>query len=125
MEAGDTFKIQGARHLWVVLSDPAINPQEVLIANLSTDSGESHIDRSCTLNIGDHPFVRHATCIRYDRSRVVRNSELDRQLSSGQIRLDDPMPPSILERMRRGAMASDRIPLGNRQLLIDQRLANP
>ena len=98
MEAGDTFKYgQRGGHLWVVVSNPTASPAHVLIVNMTTDRG---IDRSCILNVGDHPFVEHTTCIRYDMARIVANDELERFVASNTIQLNEPVSADILERIR-------------------------
>ena len=61
MNAGDTFFVQQVgklydSHLWMVLSDPALNINQVLIVSLTTRGRDD--DSACILNVGDHPFVR-------------------------------------------------------------------
>lgn len=122
MQPGDAFKFKGLPHLWVVVSDPVVDPDELLIINMSTDRG---IDDSCILMPGDHPFVQHRTCMRYDRARTRRNADLDRLLSSGEIILDERVSDPVLQRIRQGAAISDYIKIGYRQLLIRQELIEP
>jgi len=120
MDAGDTFRRQYGSHLWVVVSDPAKDAEQVLIVNMTTV--RRFHDPACVLNVGDHPFVKHPTYMNYRESRIVTNSELDAQLAGGQIILEDRVDESIFQRIRDGAGISDYIPLGNLQVLIDQGL---
>ncbi len=122
MEAGDTFKFGSLPHLWVVISDPAKNPENVLFVNFSTDRG---LDPSCILHPGDHRFVRRRTCVVYRRARVERNADLDCLLASGRLVLDDPVSGKVLERIRQGAAVSEFMPLGSLRILIDQGLVEP
>jgi len=122
MKAGDAFRFSYSRHLWVVVSDPVINPDRVLIVNMSTDR---KIDQSCILQSGDHHFVRHSTCMRYDRARLVADRDLESHLSRGDIRLDDPVSSVVLDRIRQGAEVSDYIPIGCRQILVEQGMIEP
>ncbi len=122
MKAGDAFRFSYSRHLWVVVSDPVIDPDRVLIVNMSTDR---KIDQSCILQSGDHPFVQHSTCIRYDKARLVADKDLESCLSRGDIRLDDPISSVVLGRIRQGAAVSDYIPIGCRQILVEQRMIEP
>jgi hypothetical protein len=122
MDAGNTFKYGRGSHLWVVVSDPAADPDHVVIVNMTTDRG---IDRSCILNAGDHPFVVRQTCMRYDMARIVKNSELERFASSSTITVHERVSEEVLARIRQGAAASSQIPLGCKQVLIDQRLIEP
>ena len=122
MEAGDTFRYGQGGHLWVVVSEPATDPAHVVIVNMTTDRG---IDRSCILNAGDHPFVDHPTCMRYDMARIVTNAALERHVSSYAIRLHERVSADVLERIRQGAAATDQIAFGCKQVLIDQGLIEP
>ena len=122
MEAGDTFKFGRGRHLWVVVSDPATDPAHVVIINMRTDRG---IDRSCILNAGDHPFVTHPTCMRYDMARIVSNPELEKHAASATITLHAPASKEVLDRIRQGAAMTAYIPFGCRQILIEQGLIEP
>lgn len=120
MNAGDTFKWSFSSHLWVVVSDPERNGDEVLIVNLT--ECRPWQDRSCVLDVGDHPFITKRTCVFYAKAQVFRNAELDAKLSSGQIVLREPIDQAILARIRAGAAISDRIAFKFRQLLGDQGL---
>ena len=122
MDAGNTFKYGHGSHLWVVVSDPVADADHVVVINMTTDRG---IDPSCILNAGDHPFVGHQTCMRYDMARTVQNSELERFASSGTITLHEPVSEELLDRIRQGAAMSNYIPLGCKQMLIDQGLIEP
>jgi len=63
VNAGDVFRLSGIAdiHTWVVLSDPALNPQKVLIVNFT--SWDRLEDQACVLDLGDHPFIRDRTCV--------------------------------------------------------------
>jgi hypothetical protein len=122
MEAGNTFRYGRSSHLWVVVSDPAADPERVLIINMTSNRGG---DQSCTLDVGDHPFVEHTTRMRYDMARIVTNAELERHVASSAIRLHEPVSEDVLARIRRGAATSQYVPFGCRQVLIDQGLIEP
>ena len=122
MEAGNTFRYGPGGHLWVVVSDPKRYPKQVVIINMTTDRG---IDRSCVLNPGDHPFVTHPTCMRYDMARIVADADLERYVSSNAIRLQEPVSATVLDSIRQGAAATDQISFVCRQALIDQGLIEP
>ena len=122
MEAGDTFRYGRATHLWVVVSNPRVDPGRVVVVNMSTDRG---VDRSCILSPGDHPFVEHPTCMRYDMARIVTDADLERHVSSNAIRLQEPVSKAVLERIRQGAAATDLIAFGCKQVLIEKGLIEP
>ena len=75
MNAGDTFFVQQVgklydSHLWMVLSDPGLNANQVLIVSLTTWGKDD--DSACVLNVGDHPFVRQKSF--FGSAGVVRES---------------------------------------------------
>jgi hypothetical protein len=110
VDAGDTFRPADPRadiHLWVVISDPSIDPNQVLIVSLTTY--KPYKDGACILKTGDHPFIRHDTCIAYDLARVVSLSQLETLLKSGMLIPDDPVSHQVLERIRAAIWDSKRI----------------
>ena len=58
---GDTLFFKD--HLCVVISDPAQDPNRVVVVAFTTR--ESWTDEGCVLYPGDHPFIQHDTCIDY------------------------------------------------------------
>ena len=106
----------------MVVSDPAADPDHVLIVNMTTDRG---IDASCILNAGDHPLVTHRTSMRYDMARVLKNRELEALAGSGGIKLFARVSAEVLDRICQGAAVSEYTPSGHRQLLVDQGLIEP
>ena len=121
MNAGDTFRY-GRGHLFIVLSDPRIDPESVVIVNMTTDRAQ---DQSCILLPGDHPFVTHRTSIKYNKARIESIRVLEKLISAGCVTPQDPLFGDVLERVRRGAAISDNIPFGCKQILIDQGLIEP
>src|SRR5262245_36827970 len=123
MEAGFTFLIARKEvddHLWVIASDPKADPGQVLIVSLTT--ARSYKEQVCIIEGGEHPWVRHRTCVNYEDSKVVSLDKLYTLKDSGLLQLQEPLTPSLLRRIRDGAAVSRRIPLDNRQVLIDQGL---
>jgi hypothetical protein len=80
MNAGDTFRIPQPgttldSHLWVVISDPTADEENILIVNFTTSRADS--DKACILKPGEHPFVAHETCVNYAGAKVVSKANLD------------------------------------------------
>jgi hypothetical protein len=72
VKAGDTFTLKDKAvdsHLWVIVSDPAIDAERVLFVSMT--SYDVTKEKVCLLDIGDHPFIKHKTCIAYDFAKVV------------------------------------------------------
>lgn len=107
--------------MWVVVSDPT-KDRNVLVVNVtSIRAGVPH-DPACVLNANDHPFVRHASYMRYADCQIQSNAELDNKLASGSIVLDDKVSDDVLLRIRKGAIESDFIPRGHAAFLESQNL---
>ena len=116
MEAGDCFRFRERDdHLWIVLSDPQQNPDQVLVVNLTTVTRRK--DTTCILRPGDHPFVRHDSCVNYHDGRVYSNSCLDSLLARDKIRPEDRLDAPILQRIREGAILSPRCSYEHQRLL--------
>lgn len=120
MNAGDAFKLVGVadQHLWIVLSDPSIDSTRVLIVNLTTY--DRYEDQAVILNIGDHPFVAHKTCVAYSRARMASDAQLEQLRTSGKLTPYTPVSRELLERLRLGALTSDRIKTEHLELLRNQ-----
>ncbi|MSU78846.1 MAG: hypothetical protein EXS16_12225 [Gemmataceae bacterium] len=99
MKAGDTFKISQPgtsldSHLWVVISDPAINGEQILIVNVTTKRADS--DLACVVNKGEHPFVHHETVVSYRGAKVVSATDIDTLIKAGAVWNHAPVSPTLL-----------------------------
>ncbi len=125
MNAGDTFFIQQVgklydSHLWMVLSDPALDANQVLIVSLTTWGKDD--DPACVLNVGDHPFVRQKSFIKYSHAKVVPDQQLEEFRARGQLQVQAPLSAGALKHARDGAAESRFMALGHADILIDQGL---
>ena len=110
---GDTFLLPGTRpdegrHLFVVISDPVRSPDDVVLVPLTTF--EHYKDQSCILNVGDHPFVKHPTCIGYSDAQCSPVKKLGQLLESRDIRRRKPMCEDVLARILEGAAKTRMLP---------------
>lgn len=122
MSPGDTFRFQHGTHLLLVLSDPEIDPDHVLIASITSNMPDK--DQACVLRTGDHRFLRKESVVHYGLAKVYADRFLNQELAAGRLTLDEPLSLDILMRAREGARISNRIKLDHRQLLVDQGLIN-
>ncbi len=125
MNAGDTFRIPEPgtsldSHLWVVISDPAIDPARLLIVNFTTQRKDS--DPACILQAGEHPFVHHETCVNYGGAKVVSVAQIQTLLKKGLLSSHAALSDVLLKRIRDGAAASERMSLDHADILIEQGL---
>ncbi len=122
MNAGDVFRLGGVAdiHCWTIISDPAIDPNRVLLVNFT--SYDEFADQACILNIGDHPFIAHRTCVNYPMAREATNADLDLLRESGRLIMLQPLAPALLTRIRESAMESVDMEISLAYILIDQGL---
>ena len=86
MRAGDTFflkKVAADKHLWVIISDPESYLDQVLFVSMT--SYDITKEDVCLINQGEHPFVRHKTCIDYSDARHATSDQLEKLLTAKQI----------------------------------------
>ena len=128
MNIGDAFLLttKGINdHPQVVISDPGQNSEELVVVSLTsynTISNESRKDGSCILQPGDHPWIKHTTCVSYRDGRIVSEGRLDAMLAARQIELLEPVTDPILTRIIEGAENTEELPNKCKALLEDQRL---
>ncbi len=113
---GTAFWIKGERpaHLWIVISDPRQDEEQIVIVNFTTldESAGPHDpynDRSCLIQAGEHPFVQKLTCVDYGGVQITRTSHLQNRYERGELRLDIPVSPELLARIRKGAEESEHL----------------
>jgi hypothetical protein len=104
----------------VVISDPAADPEAVLIVNFTTRRKDS--DPACILQAGEHPFVKHETCVNYAGAKVVSAAAIQSLLQKGLLSNHAVLSATLLKRIRDGAGASERMSLDHAEILIEQGL---
>jgi hypothetical protein len=123
MQAGDTFTLKDKsvdRHLWVIASDPAVDEERVLFVSMT--SYDVTKEKVCLLDVGDHPFITHRTCIAYDFAKVAPLKALVALRDQGHLSMNQPVSTELLERIRQGNSLSRRINVEHVLLMIDQGL---
>jgi len=95
-------------HAWFVLTDPTADTDRVVLVALVTE--RAHTDRTTFLDVGDHPFVRHASNVDYGTATFAPASKLTSKLIEGVASLDADMSAELLQRVREGLLVSSRTP---------------
>lgn len=120
---GDTFRLANPGvdpHLHVIISDPSANPNTIVTANFT--SWRADKDQSCIVQAGEHAQVTRRSCIDYRRERCITLVQFNSAVASGSLTPQAPVSRELLSRILAGAAESSLIPLGNRQVLVDQGL---
>jgi hypothetical protein len=117
MEAGTTFlRADADAHLWIVLSSPSVDKENVLIVNL-TSFGPRQED-ACILDRGEHPFITHKTCVNYGDSQITTLEKLHAAKDGGAIRLRESLTPAVLKKVVHGVLVSERMKLDHANILF-------
>jgi len=125
VQAGDTFLVKSHSlddHLWVVLSDPTKDPTRVLIVSLTTAT--DYKERVCLIQAGQHPWVRHESCVAYDKAKVVALSHLLALKDQGLIELQTAISAQLLQQIRDRAGDSVDLPMEMADILSQQELVD-
>lgn len=121
VNAGDTFLLPPPyNHLHVVCSDPLIDSERVLLVSITTFAPKE--EDCCKISKGEHPFIKHTSCIRYKDARIVSVLALLHILTTTATVKREPVSPELLARIRAGAALSEFLPEECRRLLQDQSL---
>ena len=104
---GDTFLNEEIgrlkAHLWVILSDPNLNSDKIVLVNFTTIRGFDYEDLSCVLNVGEHRFIRHDTYVSYKDAIIVNLNNLEELKRSNSITLHDACEDGLLKKILDGA----------------------
>jgi len=120
---GDTFLLANAsinNHLFIIISDPAMDAERIVVANFT--SWRADKDQSCIVEPGEHSFVTRRSCVHYAEDKLIALKQYAQLLGVAAIVPQDPVTRKLLDRILDGAAISPFIPLGNRQILVDQGL---
>lgn len=121
---GDTFRLANSRtnsHLFVIISDPTQDPDHIVTVNFT--SSNQNTDQSCVMEVGEHPFLKWQSCVYYGgQDRLITLAEYKRCLRSGDLLPHKPVSKDLLTRILNGAATSPFLPLGSRQILVEQGL---
>lgn len=124
---GSSFKVNRDPHLWVIISDPIKDADEVLHVNFTSLvptalMHDPRNDRSCMIRAGEHPFVQHDTCVYYFGARTCSVSHLQWRHGRRELWMEEPVSRELLEKIRRGAAESDHILPAHYDILVAQNL---
>lgn len=126
MQAGDTMMVAEPgtsldSHLWIVISDPQQNSDQIVIVNLTSFRPDK--DQACVLDVGDHPFIQKRTCVNYADAKVQPAASLQKLLDSGKIKSHAKCSSELLAKIRAG-VAESMMELGIADVLAEQGLVD-
>jgi hypothetical protein len=93
VSAGDTFLVSHPyNHLYVVCSDPAVDSSQILLVSITTFKPKE--ETCCILVKGDHPFIKHRSCVRYKDAKLASVDQLIRLLVKSLMSRQSLFPPT-------------------------------
>lgn len=121
MDPGSSFVgYDRDNHLHVVLSAPDSRGR-VALANLTTHGRPGCGEHCLVLVPGDHPFVRHPSCIPFRRAKLEPLARLEEARRQGSIALREPLSPEVLLLLQQAALR-DIHPPRNFKLAVRETL---
>ena len=107
-------------HLWIVISNPFDNPEQIAIVNLTSwrDKAVQLNDTSCIVEVGDHEFVRKKSYISYRDARIVFVKEMQGLMHNGLICFRVDCSDEFFDKILDGAENSRFLPLEVRKVLL-------
>lgn len=111
LSVGDTFYAKAPKstdkHLYIIIAIREFT-EDALFVNITTDNGNH--ERCCTLQRGDHPFIRHNSTVNYGDAKTSDVSKIEAAINSGLFTPDKPVSPSLLKKIQEGALRSQAFP---------------
>src|SRR3989304_525042 len=113
LKGGDTVFMpkhaDATPHLWVILTNPNVDG---LIAIVNITSLNTQPDTTTILQVGDHPFIRHASVVLYSDARIAPLLPIEQgiKMNSGLFRQLDPCSDELLKKICNGIFVSDFTP---------------
>ena len=105
-------------HLHFVASDA--NEPEVLVLTFTTR--RRFVDTSCVVEVGEHPFVTHQTCVSYYHAQFWATQDIADGVNSGILVPYPPLSPELMIRVLDGAAISRDLDIKYKVFLRSQNL---
>jgi hypothetical protein len=103
-------------HLWIVVSNPDLNPERVVLANITTPQGKPR-DDDIVLKPSDHPWIKHPSRVQCGGSYHTPLQDIEERLRNGSLTRAAPIRATLVGLIREGMINSRRTPEGVRRIL--------
>jgi hypothetical protein len=108
MECGDAFMLddddETKEHLHVILTRPTAEG-EVITASICSRHRWS--ETLVCLDVGGHPFIRHASVVAYRHSKIRKCAAIEAAIARGYARPKEKASSQLLKRMQAALIDSD------------------
>ncbi|PTP23814.1 hypothetical protein CWO07_22730 [Vibrio splendidus] len=101
------------KHLHFICNDPVyhagLDRECVLVVNITTADDDEDYDKTCILDVGDHPFVKHKSYVFYKESEILVADNITRNVAEGNFAVHDPCSDIAFKRVVDGFDISDEV----------------
>ena len=101
-------------HLHIVCTNPIYSAEHgcdvILIVNISSVPTSGTYDSACSLNAGEHPFIRHHSYMVYSHAVLWRCPTLINKVGSGEYRTHVDVSEAVMQKIMSGFNASLHTP---------------
>lgn len=105
------------RHLYIVITASESNPKNLMLLPCVETRTDWSRDLSCTLEPGDHPFLKSPSVVNYRDAIAISPAGLDELIVRGHGRVKESVSPEVLARIIEGARRSPNLDLDKRAML--------
>jgi hypothetical protein len=100
-------------HLHIICNDPVFYPRKnancVLLVNITSVNPYYEYDRTCILEAGHHPFVRHSSYVAYERADIFGEDTILRSVADGTFQTHEVVESDVFDRILEGFNVSDAV----------------
>jgi hypothetical protein len=121
MQAGQSFFLKIDPHRWVVVSDPAKDPQRVVFMNFTSTTSRRH-DPTCVITHQEYPSLGHNSSISYADAKTQLLATLQTLEAKKLLTLSTIVSEMVLSKIRAGATISKRLSGETKDILRAQGL---
>jgi hypothetical protein len=101
------------KHLHFICNDPVFHAglgrDCVLVVNISSVDEDEPYDQTCTLDVGDHPFVKHKSYVYYKEAEILVADNVTRSVAEGNFAVHEVCSDETFRRVIDGFDVSDEV----------------
>ena len=106
------------KHLFVVIANLNPSTGSIVIVSITTIDSDK-CDKTTKLDIGDHPFIKHASYVNYYNARIIGIDRIQELISNQKAFELERMNPDLLKRIISGVTQSNKTKYEIREIFMD------
>ena len=113
ISSGETFTgapLDRRGHLWIAISGPDRTGHHAMVNITTHRPGERNHSETCLVfRVGDHPFIRHDSCVAFRHSKLVDPQTLLDGEQSGEVQRHEPFTAEQVRRIQDGLLTAAQV----------------